>query len=88
MLAENPELAAKEAEEAKQEGRESIDNNEKKDDDLEPLRMADSDDSNSQTSLEKEHQLQQQQAIEENNLLGDHFFDVKSEHCLQPLLPQ
>ena len=88
MLAENPELAAKEAEEAKQEGRESIDNNEKKDDDLEPLRMADSDDSNSQTSLEKEHQLQQQQAIEENNLLGDHFFDVKSEHCLKPLLPQ
>ena len=55
MLAENPELAAKEAEEAKQESRESLDNNEKKDDDLEPLRMADSDDSNSQTSLEKEH---------------------------------
>jgi len=26
--------------------------------------------------------------IDENNLLGDHFFDVKSEHCLMPLLPQ
>lgn len=60
----------------------------KDEDDLEPLQMADSDDSNSQTSLEREHQQLQQQVIDDNNLLGDHFFDVKSEHCLQPLLPQ
>ena len=26
--------------------------------------------------------------IEDNNLLGDTYFDVKSDHCLQPLLPQ
>ena len=26
--------------------------------------------------------------IEDNNLLGDSYFDVKSDHCLQPLMPQ
>ena len=84
MLAENPELAAKEAEDAKKADEDQgFSAEQKKDDDeLEPLQMADSDDSNSQTSLEKEHQHLQQQAIDENNLLGDHFFDVKSEHCL------
>ena len=25
--------------------------------------------------------------IEDNNLLGDTYFDVKSDHCLMPLLP-
>lgn len=26
--------------------------------------------------------------IEDNNILGDAYFDVKSDHCLMPLLPQ
>ena len=26
--------------------------------------------------------------IEDNNLLGDTYFGVKSDHCLMPLLPQ
>ena len=26
--------------------------------------------------------------IEDNNILGDTYFDVKSDHCLMPLLPQ
>ena len=26
--------------------------------------------------------------IEDNNLLGESYFDVKSDHCLMPLLPQ
>ena len=77
MLAENPEMAKELGEDGKPPEDSGF-----SDDDLEPLQMADSDDSNSQTSLEKEHQTLQQQAIDENNLLGDHYFDVKSEHCL------
>jgi hypothetical protein len=26
--------------------------------------------------------------IDDNNILGDHYFEVRSEHCLMPLLPQ
>lgn len=82
MLAENPEMAKELGEDGKPPEDERQADSGFRDDDLEPLQMADSDDSNSQTSLEKEHQTLQQQVIDENNLLGDHYFDVKSEHCL------
>jgi len=55
--------------------------------DLHPLEMPriDSDNTDSNASQDAE---QTGTRIEDNNLLGDSYFDVKSDHCLMPLLPQ
>lgn len=57
-------------------------------DDLHPLEMprVESDDTDSRGgSIEDQNPPTN---IEDNNCLGDMHFDVKSDHCLQPLLPQ
>lgn len=54
-------------------------------DDLHPLEMPKIDSDN--TDSNDEDQESTATRIEDNNLLGDNYFDVKSDHCLMPLLP-
>ena len=55
-------------------------------DDLHSLEMPKIDSDN--TDSNDEDQESTATRIEDNNLLGDNYFDVKSDHCLMPLLPQ
>ena len=56
------------------------------DKDLHPLEMPrlDSDNTDSNDSGKEGEPAAR---IEDNNLLGESYFDVKSDHCLMPLLP-
>lgn len=54
--------------------------------DLHPLEMPKIDSDNTDSNEEEAETAMVR--IEDNNLLGDTYFDVKSDHCLMPLLPQ
>ena len=57
-------------------------------DELHPLEMPKIDSDNTDSNDEQDNAVNPVARIEDNNLLGDTYFDVKSDHCLMPLLPQ
>ena len=65
----------------------SSSDDQKPDPDLEPLHLprGESDNTDSQHSDSATNPIA---GIDDNNILGDQYFEVKSEHCLMPLLPQ
>ena len=56
-------------------------------DDLHPLEMPKIDSDNTDSGNSQDATDNPTTTIADNNLLGDSYFDVKSDHCLMPLLP-